>query len=80
MPSYAEFCIDSEGYLWVEDYRKPGDERSRWTVFDLDGLMLGRVELPDRFTIHQIGRDFVLGTWIDEMDVEHVRLYALIKP
>lgn len=79
-PAYAKLCIDSQGYLWVEDYRKPGDERPWWTVFDPDGLMLGRIEFPDRFTIHQIGRDFVLGTWIDEMDVEHVRLYALAKP
>jgi hypothetical protein len=80
MPVYAELRLDSEGYLWVEDYRKAGDERPRWTVFDPSGRMLGMVEMPDRFTIHQIGPDFVLGSGKDEMDIEHVRLYELIKP
>lgn len=79
MPAYGELRLDSEGHLWVEDYHKPGIEARRWAVFDPDGRLLGRIELPDRFTIHQIGRYFVLGAWRDEMDVEHVRLYELIK-
>jgi hypothetical protein len=41
--------------------------------------MLGVIETPERFTIHQIGDDFVLGSWADELDIEHVRLYQLIK-
>jgi hypothetical protein len=27
-----------------------------------------------------IGPDFVLGVWRDDLDVEHARLYELIKP
>ncbi len=80
MPAYASLRVDSEGYLWVEEYRGPGDDQPRWTVFDPGGRMLGLVETPRRFTIHQIGRDFVLGSWRDEIDVEHVQLYELIKP
>ena len=48
-------------------------------MFDPSGEILGVVETPERFTIHEIGRDFVLGHWTDDMDVEHVRLYGLIK-
>jgi hypothetical protein len=80
MPAYSDLRVDSEGYLWVENYRRPGEDRPHWTVFNHTGRRLGLVEMPDRFTIHQIGRDFVLGSWRDEMDVEHVRLYELIKP
>jgi hypothetical protein len=80
MPAYADLRVDSEGCLWVEEYRRPGDDQPRWTVFDPTGRMLGMVETPRRFTIYQIGRDFVLGSWRDEIDVEHVRLYELIKP
>jgi hypothetical protein len=29
--------------------------------------------------VQQIGGDFVLGVWRDELDVEYVRLYQLIK-
>jgi sugar lactone lactonase YvrE len=71
--------VDAEGNLWVADYRRPGDDQPRWTVFDPTGAMLGVVETPERFSIHQIGSDFVLGSWADDMDVEHVRLYRLIK-
>lgn len=78
-PAHGSFVVDAEGNLWVADYRRPGDDQPRWTVFDAEGAMLGVVETPERFTIHQIGPDFVLGSWADEMDVEHVRLYRLIK-
>lgn len=78
-PAYGSLVVDAAGNLWVSEYRRPGDEQPRWTVFDHSGRMLGVVETPERFTIHQIGSDFVLGRWADEMDVEHVRLYQLVK-
>jgi hypothetical protein len=28
----------------------------------------------------QIGNDFVLGVWSDDLDVQHVRMYRLEKP
>jgi len=79
MPPYSTFAIDFEDNLWVADYLRPGDEQPRWTVFNPAGQMLGVIETPERFTVHQIGSDFVLGSWADEMDVEHVQLYALVK-
>ncbi len=42
--------------------------------------MLGKVVFPVVFEPMHIGDDFVLGEWRDEFDVEHVRLYRLIKP
>jgi hypothetical protein len=42
--------------------------------------MLGSVALPDRFRPTQIGSDFVLGVWSDDLDVQHVRMYRLDKP
>jgi hypothetical protein len=37
------------------------------------------VETPPRFRIFQIGSDFMLGRWRDELDVDHVRMYELLK-
>lgn len=79
MPTHGDLLVDAEGNLWVEEYRRPGDDQPRWRVFDADGALLGVVETPPDLTIYQIGPDFVLGRWIDELDVEHVRLYALLK-
>lgn len=79
MPAYAEFKTDAEGNLWVSEYLRPGDEQPRWTVFDPHGTMLGVVETPPHLQISQIGSGFVLGRWRDELGVEHVRMYELLK-
>jgi hypothetical protein len=42
--------------------------------------MLGDVTTPADFRITQIGDDFMLGVWRDDLDVEHVRMYELLKP
>jgi len=78
-PAYGSFLADAEGNLWVEVYRKPGDDQPCWTVFDRDGRMLGEVLTPKRFTLHQIGADFVLGRWADDLDVQHIQMFELVK-
>lgn len=77
MPAYERLIVDDEGSLWVEEYRRPTDEQPRWTVFDGEGVMLGEVTTPPEFRVFQIGSDFVLGRWTDELDIEHVQLYKL---
>lgn len=79
MPAYDEFRTDAEDNLWVAEYLRPGDEQPRWTVFDPSGTMLGVVETPTGFRISDIGPDFMLGRWRDELGVEHVRMYELLK-
>ena len=80
LPAYASVKQDAAGNLWVEEYRYPNDDVSRWTVFARDGVMLGTVAMPAGFNLLYVGEDFVLGTWRDELDVEHLRQYELIKP
>jgi hypothetical protein len=71
--------VDADDDLWVLDYQwKEGDE-PRWTVFDSTGRLLGQVAMPKRFTPYDIGTDYVVGKWQDELDVQYVRLYALEK-
>ncbi len=73
-------AVDAQANLWVLEYNRPGDERNRWTVFDADGILLGTLSVPDGLEILDIGDDYVLGKWQDDLDVEHVRLYELVKP
>jgi hypothetical protein len=79
MPAHGRIVVDAEGYIWVEHYRTEWEEQSRWTIFGAEGELLGTIELPDRFFIIQIGSDFVLGRWTDELGVEHVQLYGLSR-
>jgi hypothetical protein len=80
MPAYMSFLVDDVGNLWVREYTQ-SIEPQNWVVFDPDGRFLGHVDMPteDGWPTH-IGSDFVVGTWNDEMDVEYVKVYELIKP
>lgn len=78
-PAYRSLLVDAANNLWVGVFRKPGDDLPRWTVFDQAGRMRGEVQTPERFTIFQIGEDFLLGRWTDEFDVQHVVMYELLK-
>ncbi len=40
----------------------------------------GTLGLPPRFQPLDIGPDYILGLWRDADDVEHVRMYQLVKP
>jgi len=79
MPAYSGIIVDAEGNLWIGEYRRPGDDQPRWNVFDPDGIMLGIVETPQRFRVYEIGSDYLLGRGADEMDIEHVQVYDLLK-
>jgi hypothetical protein len=79
-PAYGDVTVDSEGNLWVEEYSPEWSRQKIWAVFDAECRMLGTVEMPGRFVVQQIGDDFVLGYGWDELDVEYVLLYRLIKP
>lgn len=79
-PAYGETWIrDSGGNLWVQNFATPVDPEAVWTVFAADGQWLGEVAFPDGFMPSEIGPDHVLGVYRDELDVETVRRYPLIK-
>ena len=80
-PAYARLLVDVPGNLWVQDYRRPGDEdRGVWSVFGADGVQIAAVATAPGLHIYEIGEDYVLGKWLDELDVEHVMMYELVKP
>jgi hypothetical protein len=80
MPAYGAMLIDSDDNLWVAEYLPFGDGTPTWTVFDSDHRMLGTVETPRGLAVHQIGRDFVIGSYRDEEGAYHIRVYRLEKP
>jgi hypothetical protein len=79
MPAYAALRCDDLHNLWVLESRRPSDRERRWSVFDAAGRQLGWVAMPDGLRPRHIGSDFILGIWVDDLGVEHVRLHALQK-
>ena len=88
-PVMRSLRIDADGNVWIEPFFQFGEEPAPYWVFDRAGAWLGDVSLPpglDRGShpvqapALEIGSDYVLGVWVDELDVERVRLYRLEKP
>lgn len=78
-PAFGDLKVDAEGHLWVADYRAPDEEHTTWTVFDAQGTLLGTIRTPPGLTVMEIGTDYLLGTWADDLDVPYVRIYRLTR-
>lgn len=77
LPMHRAIRVDRTGHLWVQAYALPGAESAEWSVFDADGRWLSDVTIPESWQIMDIGEDYVLALWRDELDVEHVRKHRL---
>ena len=81
-PVHGALLADKAGNLWVERYRShlledPGPQE--WDIFDGEGRLVGYLVTPSDFEITDIGADFVLGFHTDELGVQTVRMYRLIR-
>jgi hypothetical protein len=79
MPAFEDLLLDSEGCVWVEDVHIPGDTLRTWTVFDDEGVPLTRLSLPTSNRVLEIGEDYVLAVYDDDLGVEYVRSYPLTR-
>ena len=77
MPVFSRLLVDAAGWLWAELYRYDVRAPVRWLVFGANGEGLGSVDMPPDLEVLQIGRDFVLGVWRDELEVTYVRRHAI---
>jgi hypothetical protein len=72
--------VTRQGRIWASEIRPPADTAITWTVYDLNGGPVAQVATPGRFEPHEIGPDYLLGRFLDDVDVNYIRLYALRKP
>ncbi len=79
LPAFDALAADASGHLWVMEASAPTGEPRRWSVFDREGRWLGMVETPAGLSVREIGEDYVLGTWKDDVGVEHVRVHRLMR-
>ena len=76
-PAFQSVRVDRLGWIWVELFRPPHHLTPQWMVFDSTGVARGVVELPRGLEVQDIGADYVLGRWLDDLRVEYVRRYRL---
>lgn len=80
LPAFETLSLQQGGRLWVKETSlgDPPSATAPWSVFDRDGRPLGAVEMPAGFEPFEIGTDYVLGLWKDDLGVEYVQLYDLV--
>lgn len=79
-PPLAGFAVDAQGHAWVQEQPRPGARDAWWAVLSTTGTLQARVRIPAALEVLDVGQDYVLGLWRDEMDVPSVRLYPVGKP
>jgi hypothetical protein len=77
-PAHLDLVAGDDGHLWVEEFHLPGEPATR-RVYRPAGGRVASVEMPRGFTLMAAGADFVLGVWRDELDVDHVRMYRILR-
>ena len=72
--------VDPEGNIWAGERRYgAGRDLTDFFVFAKDGRYLGIVEVPAKLSVLQVGSDFILAQFIDDLDVQYVHLYRIGK-
>lgn len=78
LPVYAALLVDAEGYAWLRRYVAPGVSPGRdWDVYAPSGAYLGVVHMPAGLEVFEIGTDYVLAKWRDDMEVEYIQVHRL---
>ena len=78
-PAYDDIIVDPSGALWLLQFRGDTEmgQPQRWEILSAEGVWLGSMELPERFTVLDIELDAVLGIWRDELNVQHPQVLGL---
>lgn len=88
LPVARAISLDQVGNLWVERFPVPGQGAPPYLVFDPAGRLLGSVALPPGRKkgsspmydpALDLGADYLLGVWVNEMGVELVREYSIAR-
>jgi len=72
--------VTEQGRLWTSEEELPADTPVEISVWSLEGEPVATVTVPAQFELHDIGPDYLLGRWFDDLDVNYVREYSIDKP
>ena len=80
LPTFEWLHVDPEGNIWAGQRRYgAGDDMNDFFVFAGDGRHLGIVEVPAKLSVLQIGTDFILAHFSDDLDVQYIHMYRIGK-
>ena len=80
LPAVFGLTVGATGDLWVR--RKPVvqlHDETVFDVFDTEGRYRGEVRFAGYYWLYEVGEDYVLGAWLDELGVPHIWLHGLSR-
>jgi len=86
VPPYADILIADSGRIWAGEH--PGElavrgfsrpPERRWLVFDAGGALVATVRTPEGFQAYAVRGAKVFGVFRDELEVESVRAYEIVR-
>lgn len=81
LPAISKLLWDRTGNLWVGRREADPRETQDYDVFDSDGHWLTKVHFSrDLGYPLEIGEDYLMATWFDDLGVPYLRIYRLEKP
>lgn len=77
-PAFIEMLVDIDENVWLEEPRSAEEVSDQYSILDRNGQFLGRVAMPSGLRPLEIGSDYVLGRFVDEMGVEFIQLHDIV--
>jgi hypothetical protein len=78
-PAFNRIIEDADENLWVRHAVASADSVQTWSVFDREGSWLGEVDIPIQMSVRAIGSAEIAVVVRDELRVEYVHLFRLLK-
>lgn len=78
LPPFTAMVADPSGLGWLT-LSVPGDNATRLRAVNARGAVVADVVIPRALSVHEVGADYILGTYDDSDDVQHVALYRLVR-
>lgn len=79
IPNIDHLVVDGLGAVWVGSYQADPSAARLYHVYDPGGPFLARVAMPPAVEVLEIGPGYVLGLTRDDLDVERVVLFGLVR-
>jgi hypothetical protein len=75
LPAYVRLVAAEDGTVWVARF----SSEDPWDVYGVAGDLLGGVRVPEDFIPMSIRGDRVAGVWLDELGIEYVQVYEVLR-
>jgi len=79
LPGYSALFSDASGRLWVKEYTVERMPTAEWTIFAVSKAVAAKLRLPATFVPMFASDSVVGGIAVDDLGVEYIEVWSLIR-